>query len=367
MKFICKQENLKRGVGLISHLTGKNQNLPILNNVLLEVKEGVLHLSSTNLEIGVRTIVRGKAEQEGSLTVPARLLNDYIGSLANENIEIEQEDNNLKVSSSNTQTVIKGIEAAEFPLIPEVEEKTTFRVRPLIFRESLAMVLFATAMDNSRPEISGVMMEVKQEGIVMAATDSYRLAEKKLNHEGLDGDGGRVIIPSNTLQEMYRILSDTQADAEIKIGMNENQILFTTDSTKLVSRVIEGEYPDYQQVIPIDTKTQIKVRTQEFLQGVRSASLFCRQGINDVHIVVSNNKMEIKALNDQVGKNQTVIEVEVKGEENDIVFNYHYILDGLNNIGSDEVEFSLNSNSLPGKFIPQGRTDYVYIIMPIKQ
>lgn len=367
MKFVCTQENLKKGLSVVSHLAGRNQNLPILNNVLLDASGGSLTLATTNLEIGIKSQVRGKVEEEGALTIPARLFFDYVQSIKNEKIEIRSEGNLLHVITSNSQTKIKGLDYSEFPLIPEIDKKNTTLIKAGEMSQSLSMVIFAVAMDNARPEISGVLFDFGEEGLTIVATDSYRLAEKKVKTEEKNNFRKRLIIPAFTLQEINRVLSEVNKDTILKLSLNENQVLFEIDSTSLVSRITEGEYPDYKQIIPQDTKTTSILDKGAFQQGVKAASLFCRQGINDIHFVVRSEKIEIKALNDQVGENQTVIEVKTNGADNDIVFNYHYVLDVLNSIDSGEIELKLNSNSLPALIKPKKNGDYLYIIMPIKQ
>ncbi len=366
MKFTCTQENLKKGLNLVSHLAGKNKNLPVLNNVLIEVKNGILFLATTNLEIGIKSTVRGKMEQEGVFTVPAKLFNDYIQSLRNENIELKWDEKNLSITTKNSQTVIKGLDASEFPLIPEIEKKNTIKVMKKIMKKSLSSVLFATAMDTTRPEISGVLFDFQEDGLTLVATDSYRLAEKKVEiiNKGFEK---KVIIPSFSLQELNRVLSDMEDEGELTISLNDNQILFEVDSTRMVSRITEGEYPDYKQVIPTETKTKTIVKRNDFQQIIKAASLFCRQGINDIHLIVLKDKIEVKAVNDQLGESQNIIEAIVKGDQNDIIFNYHYILDVLNIVEGEEIEFNLNNKALPGVVKAKNKDDYLYIIMPIKQ
>jgi len=366
MKFICTQENLKKGLGVVSSLAGKNQTLPILKNVLLEVKNNILILSTTNLEMGVKSIVRGKSDGEGSLSVPAKLLYDFIANINTDKVELTQEGVNLHIKTDNSQTTIKGVDPTEFPLIPTVEKEKEFLLNPIDFKQAISLVIFAVAFDNTRPEISGVLFNWQKDKLILAATDSYRLAEKKLILNG-EGDDFQVIIPAFTLQEINRILGELKDSQELKIYFNQNQVLFEIDSTSLVSRLIEGEYPDYQQVIPTESKTTIQADRKELIKAIKVASFFCRQGINDVNLKIKENTLTIQALNDQVGENKTSVEIEKKGDDNEIVFNYHYILDGLNAISTDKVELGINSGSLPGILKPIGDDSYIYIIMPIKQ
>ncbi len=367
MKFICTQENLKRGLSLVSHLAGKNQNLPILNNVLLEVKNGLICLSTTNLEIGIKTKVRGKVEREGSLTVPAKILSDYIQSIRGEKIELIAKENNLEIKTENSETVLKGLDYSEFPLIPEIEKKysATFIAEDL--KESLNLVLFATASDTARPEISGVLFNFNKDKLILAATDSYRLAEKIINTKTNIESNKKIIIPLFTLQELNRLIGEIEKKQEIIMNINDNQVSFENDTTVMISRITEGEYPDYKHIIPQTEKTKATLNRILFQQSIKAASLFCRQGINDISLFFYKDKVEIRALNDQLGESKTFVEGKIEGEKNQIIFNYHYLLDALSSLNDSEIIIKINNPETPGLLIPTKRSDYLYIIMPIKQ
>jgi len=220
MKIICTQENLSGGLQLVSHIASKNISLPILNNVLLKAEKGVLKLLATNLETGITCKVRGKVEKEGS----------YVNLLPKENIAIEQIDQNLKIESTNSKTLIKGIEASEFPLIPHVEPVNTYKIKTKLLKEALNAVAFAVSFDETRPEINGVYFSFKDNTLTMAATDSYRLAEKKIKLEQQVEDY-EIIIPIKTIQELIRIIGED--DQEIIINSSDNQILFSIGETRI--------------------------------------------------------------------------------------------------------------------------------------
>jgi len=367
MKFICKQDNLKKGLSQVAHLAGKNQNLPILNNVLVEIKGGGMVLSTTNLEIGIKSVVRGKVEEEGLLAVPARLFNDYIQNIKTDKIEISASKNNLEIVCDNAHTILKGSDYSEFPLIPEIDKKNTVVFNAEELKNALNLVLFATAYDSTRPEISGVLFDFNKKQTVLAATDSYRLAEKKINISATEEFSKKIIIPTFTLQELNRLLLETEKGQEIKMHLNDNQISFVTDSTSMISRITEGEYPDYKQIIPTESKTDALVNKGQFQQSIKATSLFCRQGINDVYLYFHDNQIDIKALNDQLGESKTTVEAKITGENNQIIFNYHYLLDVLGALSEEEIIFKINNSGLPGMILPEKKDDYLYIIMPIKQ
>ena len=366
MKIICTQENLSGGLQLVSHIASKNISLPILNNVLLKAESGVLKLLATNLETGITCKVRGKVEKEGSFTVQAKTLSDYVNLLPKENITIEQIDQNLKIESTNSKTLIKGIEASEFPLIPHVEPANTYKIKTKLLKEALNAVAFAVSFDETRPEINGVFFSFKDNTLTLAATDSYRLAEKKIKIEQQVEDY-EVIIPIKTIQELIRIIGED--DQEIIINSSDNQILFLIGETKLNSRVVEGQYPDYQQIIPKENKTRAVINVKEFINTVKRASLFCKQGSNDVKLkfLPESKEIVVYATNMQIGESETRQAVEIEGKENDIVFNHRFLLDGLQNIEAEECVLEINKNANPGALKPKTEEDYLYIIMPIKQ
>lgn len=364
MKFSCTQENLSRGLNTVSHVASKNVSLPILNNVLVTAENGAVKLITTNLEIGVNCQIRGRVEKEGKITVQAKLLADYINSLPNERVDLEVEGENLKIKCGKAQTIIKGSSSEEFPLIPKVEKSKSFQVKAKNFKKAITQVIYAAASDESRPEISGVFLKNQQNEVILAATDSYRLAEKKIKAEKASQVEG-VIIPARTLMEINRILAD-EAE-EINFFINENQILFVFDGIELVSRLIEGQYPEYQQIIPAGGKTKVMLNTQEFIKIVKTTSLFCKPGINDISLEIKKGEVVVSASNSQLGENISRLEAEVEGQDNSIVFNYRYLLDGLSSLDTEELILELTDNASPGLLKPKNGADYLYIIMPIRQ
>lgn len=369
MKFTCTQENLNRGLLIVSNIAGRSATLPILNNVLIKAGGGEIKLSTTNLEIGISVVIRGKVEKEGEFTVQARLLADYISLLPKENVEISVEDQSLNLKCGTFKTVIKGMEASEFPLIPEMDHSEEIQVKIKDFKKALSRVIFTVSLDESRPEISGVYFKFNANQMTVVGTDSYRLAEVKVQLDKNNAGDKDLIVPLRTVQELYRILSES-GDKDVRVFLNENQILFKlNDETELTSRLVEGQYPDYRQIIPGEKKTEAKVRVAELIKVVKSASLFCKPGINDVKIsfITDKNQAVVSSLNSAVGENMINFDLECSGEDNEVVFNYRYLLDGLNNLGSDEAELKIISGSAPGLIKPVGDDSYLYIIMPIRQ
>ncbi|MDP2737043.1 MAG: DNA polymerase III subunit beta [bacterium] len=375
LKIFSLQENLKQGLALVGHVSGKNVNLPILNNVLIKAEEGKIRLVATNLEVGVISTVRGKIEREGSFTVSSKIISDCINLLPNKKIGLEQKANDLLVDCENYQAKVKGQSAEEFPLIPEVDKKNYFSAGAEEVKRAISQVIFATALSETRLELSGVLFVFSDGNLTMAATDSYRLAEKKIKIKSNNGEEKKIIVPAKTLQELLRVLSVNLDDeveeknSEIKFYISENQILFTYGSTELVSRLIEGQYPDYQQIIPTNSKTKISIDRQELIRAVKMASLFSKAGINDVNLdfPLGKNQVVISSVSGQTGENITNLEAKVLGNENSMVVNYRYLLEGLSNIEKETVKIEVIDSNTPCVIRPEQDESYLYIIMPIKQ
>lgn len=379
MKLSTTQENLAHGLSLVSRIASKNTNLPILQNVLLRNQEKVLQLATTNLEIAMSCTVRGKVDEEGEFTVPAKLLSDYVSLLPAGQVDLLVDGSNLIVRAAHAETKIHGVPATEFPVIPRVAEGSTFIIPLSTLEQSLGSVLFATAQTESRPELTGVFFsfhgETHGKGVVtLAATDSYRLGEASLPiSDGSSEKPTNVIIPARTLMELVRManiprdLIDTPD--RLSITVSENQIQFVVGNTELQSRIIEGNYPDYRQIIPNQFRTEAVIGRHEFISAIRAASLFAKTGLADLHLAFSPGKpVIITTADSQTGEHHAELEAQVTGMENNVVVNYRYLLDGLNAIDDEEVVFKLIDAANPCLLTPKSATEkYLYIVMPIRQ
>lgn len=370
MKIICLQENLKKSLNIAQNIIGRNLTLPILNNLLLETDAGRLKISSTNLEIGINTWTSGKIEKPGSLTCPAKILTSFINNLPNKKIELETKDDILVVRCENYKANIKGLGADDFPLIPKIKEKPVFIAKKSeILKNSLSCVVGSAAISEARPEFSGVLLKIEKEEIKLVATDSFRLAEKTIFEKTNIGQPLSVILPQRTTQELIRILSE-QPEGEIKIILGDSQILFETGETQLISRLIDGQYPDYQQIIPKNFETKVTLQKDEFMNNIRIASIFSSK-INDVKIAIKNDKLEIFSQDADSGENRSQMPAKVEGKSMEISFNFRYLMDGLSNISTKQIFLGMNpevtsSRSNPAVIKPIGEEGYVYVVMPIK-
>lgn len=377
MRFISLQENLKRGLNIVGHVTSKNINLPILNNILIKSSNGNIEFISTNLEIGITHQLRGKIEVDGEFTVDSKLITEYVSLLGGkDNVKIEEKDNELKLECGNYKTKIKGESAKEFPLIPTIPKDSYCEVKIEDFKRALNSVIFAVSNSENRLELSGVLFSFNKNSLSLAATDSYRLAERVVEIKNkLKEEEYKVIVPAKTIQEFLRVLNnfDNQIkivgenDAYIKIYLSDNQILFNIDSVDLISRLINGHYPDYKQIIPVGHQTEITVDRAELIRAVKATSLFSKTGINDIALFFSKDKILVSAYSGQSGESKVELEAEVSGVDNEITINYRYLLDGLNNIEGNVVKIDLINSNTPCLIKSETDHNYLYIVMPIKQ
>ncbi len=386
MKFTCTQENLNHGLNLVSHIASKNTSLPILNNVLIRAEKGSLNLITTNLEMGINCQIRGKIENEGSFTVNSKLFYDYINLLSSQNIDLELKDENIKIKTEKQNTKIKGSNAEEFPLLPQIEKKDPIICSISQMVKAISQVIFSVSVSETRPEISGVYFKFKDDSLTLAATDSYRLAEKTIKLKEKTTQEKEVIVPAKTIGELYRILSningpedvvDDEKGPQLEIYFEDNQVLFSFDNVELVSRIIEGQYPNYKQIIPIDYKTKAIVNIADFIKATKTAALFSRTGIYDINVEIKGGKLEVSSTNNQLGESKASVESKAEGDDNSIIVNYRYLLDGLQSMDSTSVIFEMTdmanpcllkpAESLPEKEAPVISQDYLYIVMPIKQ
>jgi DNA polymerase-3 subunit beta len=376
VKLTCTKENLHQGLALVSHVSGKNANLPILNNVLLRTEVSGLKLTATNLDMTVTCQVRGKVDQPGEYTLPARLLADYISLLPDDNIELDLLDASLSIVCGKAKTKINGLPSSDFPLVPAVTGGHIFQVNAAGLDRALGQTLFAVSTSEARQILTGVSLEFNgsKKELVVAATDSYRLGEKlvTLSQDAL-GDR-RLVVPARALGEIRRIISAIRAGVDapelITVEMTENQVAFRYGPVELMTRTIDGVYPDYRQIIPKTFSTEFIVAKADLAQAVKRAALFSKQGLFDVRFDFKPDSGEIVLSSTDIGRGEHTVAVTGKGtgSENGVTLNYRYVLDGLSAIESDEVILKIIDAMNPCLMLPIDQQDhYLYIVMPIRQ
>lgn len=378
MQFACTQENLVQGLNMVSHITGKNINLPVLGNLLMKTEGGCLKLSATNLEIAINCSVRGKIDVEGEYSAPAKLLLDYVSLLPSGKVELRVTEEGLEVRSNEKETVFRGLPASEFPLLPKMTKTNGYRMPAAELKKALQQVCFSASVSESRPELCGVACFFKTEGdakgAVFAATDSYRLSERKLPLSG-DAQGESInIVPSRSMQEMARIISgykdDIQGAQEVHLSFTDNQLVMTYGSVELVTRLLEGKFPPYQDIIPKIFNTQAVLPRDEFLKAVRAASLFSRQGLFDVHVTIDAEKgrCTVASADQGTGKTQGQIPCSIEGTTATVTLNYRYVMDGVSAITSSNIRLCLVDGNSPVLILPEPADEgFRYLVMPIRQ
>lgn len=373
MKIITLQKNLKAAVYAVNHIAQKNTNLPILNNILLSAKNGVIQFISTNLEIGITSLLRGKIEAEGSFTVDAKLFSEYVSLLDNDKVTLELANNELTVECAENLTKIKGMSAEEFPFIPTVDRSQAYTLPVAEFKQAVSQTVFAAASDENRAELSGVLIVVKDKELIMAATDSYRLAEKRILLAQAATEERRCIIPARTLQEVVRLLgADTGEDEtpkEVALYISENQCLFVIGNTEVVSRLIDGQYPDYAQIIPAKHAVRALVNRSELTRSVKAAAIFSKSGVYDIVFEFrgKDNKLSVSAASGQTGEHTSTLGAAITGEALSITLNSRYVLDVLAVMNNETAVFEVVDGDAPCLVRDGEKSDYLYLIMPIRK
>ncbi len=369
MKFISLQESLKKALSIVGNISVKNINLPILNNILIKThKNNEVEFISTNLEIAINYKSRAKVEKEGEFTIDSKIIHDYINLLPGEKVLLKRNENELLVESDNYKTKIKGESAKEFPLIPVIKKEKYCLLDLISFKKSLTKVVFAASVGDNRPELSGVLFNFSDDNLILTATDSYRLAEQKILIKKNNLNNKKIIVPVKTIQELLRVLNNLyDNENEIKICLSENQILFEFQSINIISRLINGNYPDYEQIIPKNHKTEVIIDKGELIRAVKAAALFTKTGINDLILLFKNNLVSVSSSSGQSGETNINLKAEIKGDDNEIIINYRYLLDGLNNLEGEDIIINLIDPQTPCLLRSKKEENYLYIIMPIRQ
>ncbi|MDO8462944.1 MAG: DNA polymerase III subunit beta [bacterium] len=379
MRFSCTQENLKNALNRIGAIASRQGSLPILSNVCVTAEGKMLTLAVTNLELAMVAQLRGKVEEEGATSVNAKLLTDVVQLFPADRIDVALLKNaELKLVCRGNTTKVRGMDATEFPLIPTVQREQEVVVGTTTLRDALARITFAVASGSARPELCGALLAFRDGAMTVAATDSYRLAEAQVPLLRSSAQSGtQVIVPARTVQEIIRVLGTFAGGeedfAEVAIAYTPSQLLVTAGSLSITSRLVDGMYPDYRQIIPQTHTTRVVLPRGELQKTVRAASLFSRTGVNDVHlrVVTSGGQCIVRSESAQLGEHQATIDAsEVSGDEVTTILNARYLLDGLSAIATDMVAIELTGAVAPvtlRQTDEEGKKNYLYIIMPIKQ
>lgn len=367
MKFSCSNEHLVHAVQIVQKAVSSKPQMPILSGIYLNAQGNTLELQATDYELGISCKIDADIEEPGAIVLSGRYFQEVVRRLPGEKVTIltNKVDHTVKITSNTAQFNLLSLPAIEFPVLYPLDGTTTFNIRDNIFRELIKKTTFACSTDEARPVFTGALLEVNNSDVRMVATNTHRLALKR---EYLDSNGTdkKIIIPAKILNELARIMV-SEVPSDVVINCSRSQISFTFDDVYITSRLIEGQFPDYNRVIPPSFETEIVLNTEEFTDAVERVGLISRSGdYNVMKLSFKYDHVDITSNNPDIGKAEETVEVDLKGEEIDIAFNAKYISDILKNIDSKKIYFSLNTPLSPASIRPCDDETYNYIITPVR-
>ena len=372
MHLNCLQENLAQGLGIVQRAVATRTTLPITQHVLLSTDGGRLKFSATNLEVAISTWVGAEVLEDGAITIPARLLTDFINSLDRQHVEIKTTSpaKGIELKGEHVQATMNGADASEFPPIPSVDEGISTKVAPKALRMAIHQVVMAAAVEDSRPVLTGVNVELEGTKLVLAAADGFRLAVHTTELLEPVSEKVSLIVPAKTLQEVERLI-DGDDPIDIVVTPQRSQILFRLKNVEIVSQLIQGTFPNYSQLIPQERSTRAVVNLGELQRATRTASIFAKDGSGIVRIEVTPGaggapgKLTVSSRAEELGDNTGDIAAEVEGGDGKIAFNSRYLSDVLGVLNEEQVALEMTTSSSPGVIRPVGDDHYVHVVMPM--
>ena len=367
MKFIAIRANIKEAISVIEKAVGENTNLPILKNILIEAENNTIVFSATNLEVAITHRVSGKVIEDGRLTVPLSLFSSLIGNIQSDRLNFEKKENNLEIVTDNYSAVINGMPADDFPSTPKIKNKEDYiEIKNLFLREAIQQIAVASQYSDLRPELNSVLFNFSLESLILASTDGFRLAEKSIPSNLFTAkkkEPFKILIPLRASLEIARIMHDEEV---VQIYQDENQVLFKTDQTELISRLVEGSFPDYSAIVPHEFAAEIVVGRDEFLNAIKLAGVFGQKN-SEVKIKINPNKkaIEISSADQALGENNHILPAKIKGDIPEVFFNWRYLSDPLKNIRTEDVFLGLQEDSGPALIRSISDGSYYYILKPI--
>ena len=371
MKLSCLQENLNKGLGIIGRAVASRTTLPITQNVLITTDESQLKLAATNLEIAISCWIGAKIESEGSITIPARVLTEFVGSLPSDIISLNLKHHTLEIKCGRYEARINGLDAADFPPIPQVGDGFSTKVKAEDLKQAISLVAFAAATEESRPVLTGVQTEFEGSKLTMAAADGFRLAVHRTTLAEPVKEKVAMIIPAKAYHELNRLMGSEDQEIEITLNSQKSQVLFKLKGIEMVSQLIQGAFPNYSQLIPQTYGTKARIDVAEFLRAIKMAAIFARDGSGIARVIVTPGatveagKITISARADEIGDNVGEIDALVDGEAAKIAFNARYLADVLSVIKQAQVSLEVTTPSNPGVIRPVGTDNYDHVVMPM--
>lgn len=369
MKFTCLQENLLKGIQIAKQSGTKHTTLPVLQNFLIQELQGTLTITSTNLELGIRAHVRGKEEGEGAITIPQDKLLAYVKNLPQDKVQLTVEEQTLHlVSGADFSADFHGITADEFPALPIIQSEHVITLATSDFRNALKLSSVSLPKNDYRPEIAGVYVSKKGQTLIFTGTDGFRLSEKRFQIPALDDQEFAYIIPAKTVAEITRIL-DLTDDEEVSLAFGENQVSITATQVEIISKLVEGNFPQYEGLIPQQFARSLSVDKNDLVQAIRLSAVFASDTVNDVKFSFLDDKtLSIKSSNTEIGENVTNVPISLSGEAGfEITFNYTYLLDGINSCLGDVITLHVNDSDSPAIMKGENPDEFFYLVMPIRE
>lgn len=362
MKLQVTQENLSKALGSVARIANVKNTLPILGNVLLKTVDNRLSVAATNLDIGITHFIGSKVAKEGSITVPARLMQDFISSLPSGVIDLELEDHKLHISAGQYKSSINGVSAEDFPVMPDISEGLKWDIDATLLKKSLQQTVLAASGDEARPVLTGIYMHEFEGNLYVVATDSYRLAEKKLTKTKQKTS---LLIPAGAMQDLLRILGD--GEDKVSVTHDEQQVLFRVGEIELVSRLIDGNYPEYRKLIPDSFEVSATLSRDDFTNITKVSSLFARESAGSITIKIDEQSktVSINSIASQLGENTASADAEVVGT-GEVTLNSRYLLDALHVFNGEKVTFQFNGKLDPSLLTDPASKDYKHVIMPLR-
>jgi DNA polymerase-3 subunit beta len=373
MQVSCLQDNLARGLNIVNAAVGSRTALPVLSNVLLTTDNGRLRLAATDTNMGIKVWIGASVDEDGAITVPARTLKDLVNTLSPERVDLEAavRTQALHLACGAATAQIKGIDAAEFPIMPEPSDDDDRIAIPAgVLRESIRMVAFAAARDDTRPILTGVLITYEDDVLTLAAADGFRLSVREIPIEMEYGGSFQIVVPAKALQEVERIIDEQDEFVYLSIPKDQAQVIFSMTSVDVDSRTIDGAFPDFHAIIPRDTPTRTVVDTADFLRAVQRADIFAREANNLVRVSIEPQEgmagvVRVRAASNETGENEGIVDASIEGNEVEIAFNARYMIEALKVITQPQIEISTSVSDRPGLIRPIDDSTYSHVIMPM--
>ena len=372
MKLTITQAQLAQGLGIVSRAVSPRSTLPVLNNILIATDEGRLRLSATNLELGITCWIGANIEEEGSVTIPARIFSDLVNTLPGEKVSLSltTRTQTLNIHCGTSNFDIKGIDAQDFPPMPVPDLSTGVELNIADFKEMINQVSFAASRDEARPVLQGVLMEINDNAISLAATDGFRISVRTAELSSSQASPVKVIIPARSLSELARIATDGNQTVTMVVPPDRGQAIFHMQNAELVTQLIEGNFPDYRAIIPRSFKTRTIVSTKEFLKACRQAEIIAREGNNVIRLNMvpqegAPGTVEFSTQSEEMGSGEVVVDANIEGPELLIAFNVRFLSEVLEVIGTPNTVLETNANNTPGLLSPVGNDKFHHVIMPM--